>query len=234
VQLCAALTTARFKLLPLKISPYTRLLLLLILLIPALGSYAQEKDRKVIQFSGIVVTGDSLSPVPYVTVMIKNKYRGTSSDYYGYFSLAAESGDSLVFSSLGFKKSYYQVPEDLEEDRYSIVHVLQTDTLLLNETVIYPWPSREQFRDAFMALNIPDDEIARAQRNLEPEEMARQAQAMPNTGSMNFKVQNQVRNEKLYYTGQAPPIQLLNPFAWASFIKAWQEGKYKRKDTKRD
>jgi hypothetical protein len=34
---------------------------------------------------------------------------------------------------------------------------------------------------------------------------------------------------KLYYAGQYPPNNLLNPVAWAKFIKSWKEGKLKRK-----
>ncbi len=193
-------------------------------------SQQKEKSRKVIQFSGVVVTGDSLMPVPFVNVFVKNKYYGATTDYYGYFSLPALCGDTLQFTSLGFKKSSYIIPANLEEDRYSIVHVVQTDTLLLNETVIYPWPSKEEFREAFLNLQIPDDEITRAEKNLNPEKMAEAALNMPNTGSMNFKYQMQLRQEQMYYNGQAPPITVLNPFAWAQFIKAWKEGKFKRKD----
>jgi hypothetical protein len=54
---------------------------------------------------------------------------------------------------------------------------------------------------------------------------------MPSTGSMNFKNQMALKQAQLYYNGQAPPITVLNPFAWAQFIKAWREGKFKRKTT---
>lgn len=185
-----------------------------------------------IQFSGVVVTGDSLAPVPYVNVYVKHKYYGTTTDYYGYFSLPAVCGDTLQFSSLGFKKSEYVIPANLTEDRYSVVHVLSTDPLKLPIVEIYPWPSKEELREAFMSMNIPDDEIARAEKNLDPERMAEQAINMPSTGSMNFKYQMQLKQQQLYYNGQAPPITVLNPFAWAQFIKAWREGKFKRQDKK--
>ncbi|MEO6542156.1 MAG: carboxypeptidase-like regulatory domain-containing protein, partial [Ferruginibacter sp.] len=34
---------------------------------------------------------------------------------------------------------------------------------------------------------------------------------------------------KAYYAGQAPPMNIFNPFAWAEFIKAWKRGDYKSK-----
>ncbi len=212
------------------------ILFLLIFISLSLSGFSQEPagPRKVIQFSGVVVTGDSLMPVPYVNIFVKNKFYGASTDYYGYFSLPAVCGDTLTFSSLGYKKSIYIIPQDLNEDRYSIVHVVHADTLLLHETVIYPWPSREEFRDAFMNLNIPDDEIARAEKNLDPEALYKQSLTMPSNGSMNFKYQMQLKQQQLYYNGQAPPITVLNPFAWAQFIKAWKEGKFKRQEKDRD
>jgi hypothetical protein len=33
---------------------------------------------------------------------------------------------------------------------------------------------------------------------------------------------------KLYHSGQAPPISLMNPFAWSKFIEAWKNGDFKR------
>ncbi len=174
--------------------------------------------------------GDSISPVPFVNVLVKSKYYGATTDYNGYFSLPALCGDTLQFSSLGFKKSTYVIPSNLTEDRYSIFHVLDNDTLQIPTTVIYPWPSKEEFREAFLNLNIPDDEITRAEKNLNPDRMAEQAMNLPATGSMNFKYQMQSRQQQMYYQGQMAPITVLNPFAWAQFIKAWKEGKFKRKD----
>jgi hypothetical protein len=52
-------------------------------------------------------------------------------------------------------------------------------------------------------------------------------------GSMNYQNYIDQQTSKLYYAGQTQPISLLNPFAWAQFIKAWKEGKFKRdKDEK--
>ncbi len=195
-------------------------------------AFAQEKNKqpKVIQFSGVVVTSDSLMPVPFVSVGVKNKYYGATTDYYGYFSLAAVCGDTLQFNSVGYRKSEYIIPANLEDERYSIVHVVHSDTTMLNPVVIYPWPSKDELRAAFLALNIPDDEIARAEKNLDPKRLAEQALNMPSTGALTFKYAMQQKQQQLYYNGQAPPITVLNPFAWAQFIKAWRDGKFKRQD----
>ncbi len=193
-----------------------------------LGQDDTGNEDNVIQFSGIVVTGDSLRAVPFTNVVIANKGLGTTTDYYGYFSFAAELGDSIIFSSVGYKRSGFQIPDTLEGDKYSVVQVLNSDTVMLDETVIYPWPSREEFKDAFLALNLPDDDISRAEKNLDPDVLYRKMMNMPMDGLANFKYNMQQKQKQLYYTGQAPPIQLLNPIAWAQFFKAWKEGKFKR------
>lgn len=193
----------------------------------------KAQEKKVIQFSGLVVTGDSLEAVPYSSIFILNKSLGTITDQYGYFSFAAQVGDSIRFTSVGFKAIDYIIPDSLSGEKYSVIQVLNSDTLLLNETVIYPWPTREQFKQAFLNLDIPDDEIARAQKNLNPDEMYQRMQNMPAAGSETFKNTMSQYNYKLYYANQAPPMQILNPFAWAKFIEAWKNGdfKSKRKDT---
>jgi hypothetical protein len=191
-----------------------------------LSSFGQ---RKILQFSGIVVTEDSLQAVPYTSIYVVNKGLGTTTDFYGYFSFVASAGDTVQFSAIGYKRNIFVVPEEFTEEKYTLIHVLHNDTVMLNETVVYPWPSKEQFKQAFLTLNIPDDDEERARKNLSPEEMAKRAEELPVSGSLAFKYQMQQRNDQLYYTGQAPPIQILNPFAWAKFIESWRNGDFKRK-----
>ncbi len=205
-------------------------LLLVFIFAIVFTSHAQDKkSRKLIQFSGVVVSGDSLQPIPFVNIMIKNTYHGTVSDYYGYFSFVAQEGDVIEFSSLGYKKGYFTIPDSLIESRYSLIQMLNGDTVMLNAAVIYPWPTKEQFKQAFINLELPNDDMARAQRNLEREAMRQRGEAIGMDGSMNQKNYMQQRNSRLYYAGQLPPNNLLNPIAWAKFIQAWKNGELKRK-----
>lgn len=191
------------------------------------GNSQNSSEKELIQFSGIIVTSDSLKPVPYVNILIKNSFRGTTSDFFGYFSFVAEEGDTLMFSSIGFKPSRFIVPDSLSTNRYSLIQVMLTDTFLLPETFIYPWPTKEQFRRVFLSLNIPDDDLERAKKNLALLEMHERFKAQGMDASMNFKNYMQQQTSKLYYAGQYPPNNLLNPIAWAKFIRAWQNGELK-------
>jgi len=191
---------------------------------------AQVAEDDLIQFSGIVVTAESLQPVPYTNISIKNTWRGTIADYYGYFSFVAFKADTIIFSSVGFKTGYYAIPDSITGNRYSMIQVMTNDTIILSQTVIYPWPSKEKFKEAFLRFDVPDDDFERAKKNMNQAQLASIAENYPMDGSMNFRHSMQLYQEKLYYNGQTQPITILNPFAWAEFIKAWQEGKFKRKE----
>lgn len=193
-------------------------------------SSAQQTYEGLVQFSGIVVTGDSLRPVPFVSIVIKSSYRGTISDFNGFFSFVARMRDTVEFSAIGFKKGQFIIPDTLETDRYSVVKILSRDTVLLQETVIYPWPTKDQFRQAFMNLKVPDDDYDRASRNMALAEMREMMLNMPMDGSGNYKALMLEQQNKKYMAGQYYSISLLNPVAWAKFIEAWQRGDYKRKD----
>lgn len=52
---------------------------------------------------GMVADSTTFSPLPYVTVALKNKNKGTISDTEGKFKLVASTSDTLVFSFVGYK-----------------------------------------------------------------------------------------------------------------------------------
>jgi hypothetical protein len=210
---------------------YRFFLVALLSFIVSEGALGQSQPpKKVIQFSGLVVTGDSLAPVPYTTVWVKNSRRGTITDYFGFFSIIVNELDTLRFSAVGFKDFQYVVPDTLTQRRYSAVQVMTRDTIYLAETLIYPWPTREQFRHAFIHTEIPDDDYDRAMRNLARAEMKERLSHFPNTPEMNFRhVMNQT-SDRMYYAGQAPPMRIFDPFAWGKFFQAWREGRFKRSD----
>lgn len=191
---------------------------------------AQVAEDELIQFSGIIVSADSINPVPFTHILVKNTLRGTIADYYGYFSFVATINDTIMFSAVGYKKGEFIIPDTVTTNRYSLIQVMSSDTIMLSQTVIYPWPSREEFKQAFLNYDVPDDDYERARKNLDPEQLRDLAENYPMDGSMNYKYSMQLHQEKLYYIGQTQPITVLNPFAWAEFIKAWKEGKFKRKD----
>jgi hypothetical protein len=189
---------------------------------------AQKETKKLVQFSGVIVSNDSLQPVPFTTIIVKNTYRGTISDYYGYFSFVAQENDTVEFISLSYQKAAFVIPKNLEESRYSLIQMLRKDTITLKTAIIYPWPTREQFKEAFLALEVPDDDLERARKNLAREAMRDQAINYQMDASMNYKNTMQNYQSHLYYAGQLPPNRLLDPIAWSKFVKAWKNGDFKK------
>ncbi len=201
----------------------------LLLFAPSLLAQPTNEDAgNLVQFSGVVVSADSLRPLAFTHIIIKSSRRGTVSDFFGFFSFVAEKGDIIEFSSVGYKKSFYKIPDSLRGTRYSLIQMMHRDTVWLSETVIYPWPTPDQFKQAFVNTSPPDDDYDRALKNLALAELRERASYMPMDGSMNYRNYIEKTTSRLYYAGQLPPNNLLNPLAWSKFLKAWRNGDFKK------
>ncbi len=207
---------------------FIRVITLSILSLIAGQVSAQEpasKDSLLIQLSGVVIAENTLEPAPYTTVYDKTQGRGVISDYYGFFSLVTMPGDTLFFSYYGYQTSSFIVPDTLTENRYSIIHMLESDTLQLPEVEVYPWPSREEFARAFMEMDPYDDALRRAQRQLSGESLAFIAARVETDAGLSYAYTRNQMNTALYTKGQLPGNNLLNPYAWAKLIQDWKSGK---------
>ena len=208
--------------------------IVIVLLLTAFRTEAQRYND-LVQFSGVVVTADSLRPVPFANIAVSQTGRGTTSDYWGFFSIVVHKNDLISFSAVGYKPGLFRIPDTLRENRYSLIQVMSSDTIMLTETVIYPWPSKEQFRHAFLTLKIPDDDIEIARRNLAYMEMREiygrnyDPERYGYTAGQSYRNYASNQADKLYYNGQTMPNNLLNPIAWAKFIQAWKRGDFKKK-----
>lgn len=209
-----------------------RFLLLFTMFLIGFSSTINAQNQKtignLIQFSGVLVSSDSLDQVSYASVIDKTTGKGTMSDYYGYFSFVTRPGDTILFNAFGYKTSSYIVPDTLTEVRYSIIHVMTPDTLLLPEVDVYPWPSREEFARAFVEMDPYDDALRRAQRQLSGESLAFIASRVPTDGKLAYNWQTEQRQTQIYTQGQAPVNNLLNPAAWGKFIESWKNGELQR------
>lgn len=206
-----------------------RYLLLLSIVLPFFSAAQTMDDRRLVQFSGVVVAGDSLEPVPFTNVVPKGSFRGTMSDVYGYFSFVAQPGDTILFSAVGFKRGNYVIPDSLQENKYAIIHVLHSDTVMLPDVPVYPWPSREQFSDAFLSLNLTENDYQRAMRNLNAAEVLQRMENLPADAGLAQHYQASIENTRVYNQGMMPTTNLFNPIAWAQFVQAWKAGDFKRK-----
>lgn len=194
--------------------------------------HAQEPEKQLIQFSGMVLDGDDeqLYPVPYANIVVKDKRRGTYSDFKGFFSIVVEKGDVIIFSSIGYKTVEFKIPQELTEDRYSIVQLMTQDVINLPETVVFPWPSRDHFKLEFLAMDVTPELQEKAMENLATETLRRMRNEVIADGKENASYYMRQQSRQYYYIGQQPPMNIFNPVAWKKFFDAWKNGDFKKKN----
>lgn len=194
---------------------------------------AQGNDKAVI-FTGIVVGGKNSEPLPGAYVFNSSAGRGTIANESGYFILSVFPGDSVIFSYVGFKKQYHIIPKKIEQS-YSAIVDLKEDVKLLAEVKVYPYPTEELFKEAFINYNLPDakDRDALA-KNTNARSMAMLAHTMGMGASANYRgFMNQQQNAVINrgFTNSISTA-LMNPIAWMSFIQSVKKGDLTRKDWK--
>ncbi len=190
-----------------------------------------QRDSGLIQFSGILLSSDSIYPIPFANIFVQKKPYGTYSNLEGYFSFVARKGDTVVFSHVEFKRCIFVIPDTLRDYKYSIVKLMTQDTVYFPGVVIMPMPNRATFDHLFVTKEIPNDDVQRAKNNMEREELKEQAFSLEGSdASEAYKQITRMYAQKSYYSGgQIPPMNILNPFAWAQFFEAWKRGDFKRK-----
>lgn len=197
---------------------------------------AQQDDKsKVIQFSGVVVTVDEFGemiPLPYTTIAIEGTNRGTYAETDGFFSIAAEIGDTIVFSRIGYETVKHAVPDTLETSFYSWYQIMSKDDVLLPEAVIYPWPSREHYKIEFLAMDVSNELRQRAKENLAKEILEQMQSSVPVDGGEAYSLEVQQQFQEFKYSGQYKPQNIFNIASWAQFVKAWKRGDFKNKKKK--
>ena len=193
-----------------------------------MAQFESFKDS-VVQLYGVVMTADSLKGVPSVSIMVKGQNRGTISNENGVFSIVVLKGDTVEFSSIGFKSKLVEIPLDLKGNQHSIIQLMVNDTIFLPATIIKPRLSREQFARDFANTKVPDDEISIARSNNDAATRKALMSSLPLDGREASSQYMRQEQKKLYYSGQIAPQNIFNPFAWAEFIKAWKRGDYKKK-----
>jgi len=216
-----------------KIKSHKYLVILLLLLVNVLAAFGQSDSStnspRLIQFSGYALTADSLIGVPFAHITVLNRGRVATAGPDGFFSFAARLGDTLFFTCIGYKPTYYILPKVMDGDKFSVIQMMTRDNYYLPETVIYPWGDREGFRRAFVTLDLVDDNLERAKKNMERKMLAELAERLETDGGEATDRAIRASSAKTYYYGQAPPQNIFNPLAWAEFIRAWKRGDFKKK-----
>jgi hypothetical protein len=192
------------------------------------------QDKQMIQFSGMVYTISNAvkSPLPFVGIGILRTRQGTFSNENGFFSMAAETGDTIVFNSLGYKQRRLIIPPDLKIDRYFENIILEQDTFQLESAIVYSIPSKEHFRPEFLEMDVTDKLKAEAEKNIAQDVLERLEPYTPSDGRAGVSLYFSQEAQKLFYDGQFKPQNIFSPIAWVEFFKALKRGDFKKKKKK--
>ena len=217
-------------------------LLLVVILITALSSGSQtafaQGEQKAIIFNGFVVAGKNTERLPGAYIFIPRAGRGTLTDNVGRFSIPVFPGDSIIYSYVGYKKQYHVIPRDYNAPSYSAIIQMQESVTMLAEVRVYPYATEEEFKKAFLALRLPDqDDRDALARSTDLEYITRMAAQMPNNAQTNYRYtmdQLLFGRESAANKGFATTFPFLNPFAWGRFIKSVQDGDLKKKDYRKE
>jgi hypothetical protein len=190
---------------------------------------AHSQREKLIQLSG-VVRNEYLQPIQFAHIVILNKNRGTISDLHGMFSFVVEPLDTVSFTAVGFKRVALVIPDTLTRYHLPVDIYMETDTIWIEEVIILPWKTYEEFREAFLSLELPDNDLKRAYRNIALIKTQMYYAPDEPDPEMNYQYMLKEQYNQLYSKGQIPYYSIFNPLRWVEFFKYIEEGRFKNKN----
>ena len=202
---------------------------LVILIFIGCGAFAQQ-DKPLVQFSGVIYDVDSNSIVPYVNIRnISNNGKTYSANYKGYFSIVVKENDTLVFSSIGYKKLEIVIPKNVKENRFTAIIKMKSDNIQLPSVRVFPWASTDEFKRDFLTMKFPDDDLEIAKKNLSKKSLMELSATLPRDGSEYANINAYNNHIGLSNKGMIQTNPLLNPFAWGALINKIMQGNKSRK-----
>lgn len=200
----------------------------------SLVAFSQGQDKTVL-FQGRVVASSNAEFLPLAYIFNPQAGRGALSDNFGQVDMYVFPGDSLVISYIGYQKKYYIVPRNTELV-HQVIIPMEEMTTMLREVKVFPHSSEDEFKQAFLAMELRDaKQRDNARENLEQSKLnvyALQAGMGTSSNFRNFSdMMISSQANKNFFS--SPMLALTNPFAWISFIQSVKNGDLKRKDYKK-
>jgi hypothetical protein len=184
------------------------------------------ENEKYVQVSGII-TDQSFKPVSGVAVISRKLKKGTLSERSGIYSITSTPGDTIFFRALGFKRYHTIIPETFTERHCEVDIALDIDTIQIKEVSIMPWKNYSDFIKDVTKPHPVDPIIENMNDNI-----ASIYVAIANPGSKvapeaGYRYAMEQNFSAMSTREQYPINNLLNPFAWAKFIRGIKNGLFK-------
>jgi hypothetical protein len=190
------------------------------------GAYAQQKEKPLVQFTGIVYNADSTnSIVPYVTITNTSHHNQVYlANFQGYFSFVVHEQDTLLFTSIGFAQVKVIIPENVPSKSYTLQVRTKPQIINLPTFHVFPWATTDEFRRDFLAMKLADDDLEIARKNIEKATSRSSFNNLPRDGQEIQSAWAQNENTTLMNQHSLMPNPLLNPIAWGSLIQQISAG----------
>ena len=136
-----------------------RVVLALLLLAPAMSSlWANPSQNKTI--TGVVTSGTDNEPLIGVSVQVKETATGGITDIDGKFSVSAQTGQTLVFSYIGY------VSQEIKVGASSVINVvLKEDSEMLDEVVVVGYGVQKKKLVTGATVQVKGENIAKLNTN---------------------------------------------------------------------
>jgi len=185
-----------------------------------------ERER-FIQVTGII-TDESETPVPNAGIISTRLKRGTMSDRSGIYSIVSMPGDTIIYRAMGYKINLAFIPGSAEGRHMTIDVVLYPDTISIEEVVILPWRTYEEFKRDITQPREADPVIANMNENLASVYASiASSSGVTITPEAGFRYAMEQNFDAISTKNQYPVNNLLNPFAWAKFLKGVKSGLFR-------
>ncbi|HTD39695.1 MAG TPA: hypothetical protein VK671_03675 [Mucilaginibacter sp.] len=190
------------------------------LLFIAAAGFAQQKEKPLIQFTGIVHNADSVRlVVPYVTITnVSNHNQVYLSNYEGYFSFVAHEQDTLIFTSIGYTAVKVVIPANVASKSYTTQVWIKPQVINLPAFRVFPWATTDEFRKDFLAMKLADDDLEIARKNLERAASRASGNTLPRDGQEISSSWAQNEHNAIMNQHSLQPNPLLNPIAWGALM----------------
>lgn len=194
----------------------------------------EETEKRLVKLTGVIISKIDTMAVSGAHIIIPAANTGTVATQAGFFDINVYTGDSIVFSSVGFKKAHFVVPTDNEKEVITIIVEMVTDTTMLAIVDIYPFPVGEAFDEAFLSIETPNPENNPLNKTLADKTIAQMFRDAPMSAEdnhqyfLNLHANKTANRFQLNDWRYANP--LMNPLAWKSFIGSIKRGDFKKSD----
>jgi hypothetical protein len=157
----------------------------------------------IVQVNGIVLSKDSLKALPFVSVTIQGTKRGMVTNERGGFGVVALLGQTIEFSSVGYKSKQLLITEKLKNSQEALVEILEPDTTYMASQVINGFPNRAQFDRNFASTKVSLDAQEVAMKNLDHKTLTTLSKSVPTTSQ---EIENNALRKQAYQMGTANQV----------------------------